>query len=127
MEAMREGSASDVPVSGHVDPGFEAVRDAFAHLVSSGEETGAGLTVIQQGQTVVDLCGGWADAARTRAWTHDTMVNTFSVTKAFAALALFVLVDRGRAALDDQLGPDQVDRALCAPAPPATGITGIAS
>ena len=100
---MREGSAVDVPVSGHVDPGFEAVRDAFAQLVSSGEETGAGLTVIHQGRAVVDICGGWADAARTRAWTHDTMVNTFSVTKAFAALALFVLVERGRAALDDRV------------------------
>ncbi len=103
MDAMREGSTADVPVSGHVDPGFEAVRDAFAHLVSSGDETGAGLTVIHRGRAVVDLCGGWADAARTRAWTHDTMVNTFSVTKAFAALALLVLVDRGRAGLDDRV------------------------
>ena len=104
MEAMREGSAADVPVSGASRPGFESVRDAFAHLVSSGEETGAGLSVSHQDQTVVDLCGGWADAARTRAWTHDTLVNTFSVTKAFAALAVFVLVDRGRAGLDDRVG-----------------------
>ena len=96
---MCEGSAADVPVSGRVAPGFEAVRDAFAHLVGSEDETGAGLTVIHRGRAVVDLCGGWADVARTHAWTDDTVVNTFSVTKAFAALALLMLVDRGRAGL----------------------------
>ncbi len=87
MNAMREWSTADGPVGGHVEPGFEAVRDAFAHLIRSGDETGAGLTVIHRGRAVVDLCGGWVDAARAHAWTHDTLVNTFSVTKAFAALA----------------------------------------
>ncbi len=93
----------EMPVRGHVEPGFEAARDALADLVGSGEETGAGLTVVHRGDVVVDLCGGWVDAARTRAWTHDTVVNTFSVTKAFSALALLMLVDRGRAGLDDRV------------------------
>ena len=53
------------------------------------------------GRPVVDLWCGWADARRTRAWQRDTLVNAFSVGKAFAGLCLLMLVSRGAAGLDD--------------------------
>ena len=53
------------------------------------------------GRPVVDIWCGWTDAARRRRWQQDTVVNAFSVGKAFAGLSLLMLVSRGAAGLDD--------------------------
>lgn len=94
---------SPPPLRGTVAPGFEAVREAFADLLWSGEETGAGLAVHQQGRFVVDLMGGWADAERTRPWAPNTLVHTYSVSKPFAALAALTCVASGHLSLDEPL------------------------
>jgi CubicO group peptidase (beta-lactamase class C family) len=47
------------------------------------------------GEMVVDLWGGWADAARTVPWAENTITFVFSTTKTMTALAALVLVDRG--------------------------------
>ena len=38
------------------------------------------------GRPVVDIWCGWTDAERRRPWQQDTIVNAFSVGKAFAGL-----------------------------------------
>ena len=48
---------------------------------------GAALAVYVDGRRVVDLWGGYADAARTRPWQRDTIVNLYSVGKAIGASA----------------------------------------
>ncbi|QRK93124.1 serine hydrolase domain-containing protein [Saccharopolyspora erythraea] len=85
---------------GTVEPRFDRVREVFAELLDSGQETGAGLSVWFEGRRVVDLHGGWADTARTRPWQSDTLVHTFSVSKPFAALATLVVLARNDIALD---------------------------
>ena len=52
------------------------------------------------GETVVDLWGGWADETRTVPWGENTIANVFSTTKTVTALAALVLVDRGELDLD---------------------------
>ncbi|NUT35696.1 MAG: beta-lactamase family protein [Hamadaea sp.] len=89
------------PVAGTVADGFAPVREVFADLVASGAESGAGLTVIHDGRVVVDLVGGHRDTGRTAEWTPETLCATYSVSKPFAAFCLLLLVDRGRARLDD--------------------------
>ena len=86
-------------VEGHVDARFGAVRDAFAENAGRGE-LGAGCTVLLDGRPVVDLWGGWADEARTRPWTADTLVNSYSVGKPLVALAVLQLVAAGELDLD---------------------------
>lgn len=93
--------SADVPLDGFAEPRFTAVRDRFAALLADGTETGAAVCVYVGGEPVVDLWGGWADAARTRPWQRDTIVTTYSVTKVPAALSLLTLVDRGLVGLDD--------------------------
>lgn len=83
------------PVSGSVAAGFEPVRAAFEENFSSAGEVGAALHVILDGESVVDLWGGAADAAGTRAWTADSLVNVWSTTKGWLALAMHMLADRG--------------------------------
>ena len=91
------------PLSGTCDAGFTAVRDAFADNFAQRGEVGAGVCVQIDGRTVVDLVGGWADEARQQPWQHDTLVNFYSVGKAFVALLALQLVDNGTIGLDDPI------------------------
>ncbi len=72
----------------------------FASKLESGEDVGDSLAVNIDGETVVDLWGGWADEARTVPWTEHTITNIFSTTKSMTSLAALVLVDRGELDLD---------------------------
>lgn len=90
-------------VHGIVDPRFEPVRAAFEEVVAGQAGTGASLAAWHGGRWVVDLWGGFTDVERTRAWTADTLVMTYSVCKPFAAMCALVLTDRGRIDLDQPL------------------------
>ncbi len=85
---------------GTCDARFTPVREAFAANLE--EEIGAAVVVSIGGEVVVDLCGGWADEARTRPWTPDTIVDVFSVGKAFiSATVLSLGLDLDAAAWQD--------------------------
>ncbi len=83
-------------VQGHVEPGFERVREAFEANFAEGREVGASFAVELDGKPVVDLWGGFADRGRTRPWQADTLANVWSTTKGFSSLCIAMLVDRGR-------------------------------
>lgn len=87
-------------IHGTCEPRFAAVRDAFVANFDAGREVGASFAATLGGESVVDLWAGDADAARTRPWQRDTIVNLFSTTKAVTALAAHILVDRGQLDLD---------------------------
>lgn len=83
------------PISGQVASGFEPVRTAFEKNFTQRGEVGAAVHVILDGEPVVDLWGGASDAAGTRAWTADTLVNVWSTTKGWLALSMHMLAERG--------------------------------
>ncbi len=90
--------------------GFDAVLEAFAANFDDGE-LGAACTVIVDGRVVVDVWGGFADAARTRPWAADTLCNAYSVGKPIVALSVLQLVADGRIDLDaraDRYWPELV-------------------
>ncbi|MFD4018168.1 serine hydrolase domain-containing protein [Streptomyces sindenensis] len=87
-------------IHGHCDDRFAGVRDAFEENFTERGELGAAVTVLVDGAPVVDLWGGWADAARTRPWERDTLVNVWSTGKGPTALCAHVLADRGLLDLD---------------------------
>ena len=93
----------DVPVSGHCDARFVAVREEFARNFAERGEVGAAVCIVVDGVTVVDLAGGWADPVKGAPWRDDTLVNFYSVGKAFVALLVLQLVDAGLVALDDPI------------------------
>ena len=94
-------SESGAVVEGHCELAFGSVRDALAEVLASGFEVGAALAVYVDGDAAVDLWGGYADAARTRPWRRDTIVNLYSVGKALGAVCVLRLVDAGLLALDE--------------------------
>jgi hypothetical protein len=91
------------PISGWCDPAFAAVRQAFEANFAERGEVGAACHVVIDRRVVVDLVGGWADEARTRAWQPDTMVNFYSAGKALTALVALQQVDAGSLSLDTPL------------------------
>lgn len=93
-------SEHETPVQGDCDERFAAVRAAFEENFRERGELGAAVAVTVGGRTVVDLWGGWADAARNRAWERDTLVNVWSTSKGPTALCAHILADRGLLDLD---------------------------
>jgi CubicO group peptidase (beta-lactamase class C family) len=81
-------------VQGNCDDRFSAVREVLARNLE-GDELGASVAVDLDGETVVDLWGGYRDQERTTPWTEDTIVNGWSTTKTVLALAALMLVERG--------------------------------
>jgi CubicO group peptidase (beta-lactamase class C family) len=81
-------------VQGRCDKRFGAVREALGALLDS-DDVGASAAVYVDGEPVVDIWGGCADAARTTAWERDTITNVWSTTKTMTALCALILADRG--------------------------------
>ena len=88
-------------IQGHFELKFEAVREAFAALFDDPQERGAAVCIQIGGETVVDLWAGTADKDGAEAWHSDTILNLFSCTKPFAAVAALQLVDEGKLRLDE--------------------------
>jgi len=97
---MTVSSPSISRIEGDCDDRFSAVREAFASNFAEADEVGASVCVRVDGQPVVDLWGGHRDAARTRFWERDTLVNAYSVGKGVAAMLLLSSVEAGALDLD---------------------------
>jgi len=89
-----------VRVHGFTDRKFAPVRAAFESNFANGADIGASVCVTLNGETVVDLWGGYADEAKTRPWEKDTIVNVYSTTKTMTALVTLMLADRGELDFD---------------------------
>jgi CubicO group peptidase (beta-lactamase class C family) len=87
-------------IHGRCDARFARVRSALADNFAVHDELGAAVAVALDGRLVVDLWAGWADGARTRAWTADTLVDVFSAGKAMAALVLLRSIEGGLVDVD---------------------------
>src|ERR1700733_6021092 len=82
-------------IHGFANKGFEQVRETFENNFTKMGDIGASYCVTHNGETVVDLWGGYADAAKTKPWVKDTIVNVSSTTKTMTALTALLLADRG--------------------------------
>jgi CubicO group peptidase (beta-lactamase class C family) len=84
-----------VQVEGHVEPGFEGVRDAFARNFTEHGDVGAGFCLHVEGRKVVDLWGGVRDAESGQPYDEDTLQLVFSTTKGATAACASLLAQRG--------------------------------
>ena len=83
-------------IQGTIQPGFEQVLEAFSRNFSEFGEVGASVCLSVEGETLVDLWGGFVrDAEDAQPWTADTVSIVFSCTKAATALSAHLLIDRG--------------------------------
>ncbi len=87
-------------IHGSCDPRFEKMREILSANIDSGDDVGASVAVVHQGEMVVDMWGGWMDEKRSAPWSSDTIVNVWSSTKTQMALCALMLADRGELDLD---------------------------
>ncbi len=83
-------------LDGYVATEFEPVLDAFAQNFDERGEVGAAVCVYLDGEPVVDLWGGLADATNGVAWREDTLVLVYSATKGVTAVCANLLMQRGQ-------------------------------
>lgn len=88
-------------IHGYVAPGLEDVRDQFVTNFRERGEVGASVCAVVDGEIVVDLWGGAADAESGREWERDTLVDFYSAGKPLVACLVLQLVDAGLIGLDD--------------------------
>ncbi|HLT18586.1 MAG TPA: serine hydrolase domain-containing protein [Thermomicrobiales bacterium] len=102
MQSISTGTlgTADLAIHGECDPAFQAVRDEFERNFTERGDLGASVCVAVEGETVVDLWGGLADAETGRPWERDTLVSLMSVTKGATALCAHMLHDRGQLDFD---------------------------
>jgi CubicO group peptidase (beta-lactamase class C family) len=84
-----------VTIHGSCADGFDKVRDAFISNFTDRDEIGAAVAVWVEGDLVVNLWGGTADAAGRRPWRDDTLASIFSGTKGLTSTCVHLLADRG--------------------------------
>jgi len=90
-------------IHGYVDPRFSALADILSASIDAGTDVGASVAVTLDGEMVVDIWGGWADAQKTQPWQADSITTVWSCTKTISALAAMVLVSRGDLDIDQSV------------------------
>ncbi len=87
-------------IGGHIDDRFAPVAEAFFENFRVEEELGAGCSVVLDGETVVDLWGGWARPDMSQPWDAYSTVCMMSVAKGVTAIAFNMAIDRGLIDID---------------------------
>ncbi|MDX3798350.1 serine hydrolase domain-containing protein [Streptomyces sp. AK04-3B] len=86
-----------VLVEGHVSSGFERIADAFTDNFRDRGDTAASCVVYAGGVPVVDI---WAGRTARGAWTPDSRITVFSVSKGVTTVCLLMAAERGLIDLD---------------------------
>jgi len=82
-------------ISGICEDKYAAVSKVLSDNIDAGLDLGASVAVFVDGEPVVDIWGGIADAETGAPWERDTIVNVWSTTKTMTALCALVLADAG--------------------------------
>ncbi len=79
------------------------LSELLSSTIDSGADVGASVSVTVEGETVVDIWGGWADHEKTTPWERDTITNVWSTTKTMTFLSALLLVERGQLDLHEKV------------------------
>ncbi|GJL92346.1 serine hydrolase domain-containing protein [Hyphococcus sp.] len=94
---MQRWSDNRVAGSGGViATGFDIVGDAFVQNFDEGQELGASFAVIQNGETLVDIRGGFSDRAKETFWNESTLACIYSSGKAVMTFLMAREASNGR-------------------------------
>ena len=97
---LNEENPVNVNIEGSCAPRFKKVRAAFERNFSERSEVGAATAIWVEGELVVNLWGGSADASGTTPWRENTLAPIYSGTKGLTSTCVHLLADRGELDLD---------------------------
>jgi len=92
---MVKKSVNTGEIEGFYDPQFERVAGEFVRNFQERDEVGASVSIIIEGEKVVDLWGGSTDPASNKPWVEDTITHVWSATKGATSLCAHMLIERG--------------------------------
>mmetsp|Transcript_26704 Transcript_26704/g.41893 ORF Transcript_26704/g.41893 Transcript_26704/m.41893 type:complete len:465 (-) Transcript_26704:142-1536(-) len=99
-----KSTCADVPMEKNlVQPKFEKVAAALAESLAIGWDLGASVFMRVNGETVLDIAGGYQDKERTVPYNVNTMNMVFSSGKIPETIGVALLVDKGLMELDTPL------------------------
>ena len=90
-------------VQGNAERRFRPLVQRFANMFRRPVHGGGALAVYQDGERMVDVWTGFADAHGRVPWERDTASMSFSTTKGVVSTVIHRLVDRGLLAYDEPL------------------------
>jgi CubicO group peptidase (beta-lactamase class C family) len=90
-----EARERNFALHGELDARFARVLEAFIENYRMEDEVGSAFSVVLDGTTVVDLWGGWRDAACSLPWERDTIVCMMSVVKGICGITFNRIIDLG--------------------------------
>ena len=94
---------SSVQISGYCHEDFQEVAEIFAQNFDQYNEIGSSLCVVVDGETAVDIWGGYTNEQRTDEWNKETLSVAFSSTKAALALCAHILIEREELKSEDKV------------------------
>jgi CubicO group peptidase (beta-lactamase class C family) len=100
FDETTEARGGSYRLRGRVDEQFTPVWEAFVENFTVEEELGAACSLVVDGETMVDLWGGWARADRSQEWDEHSTVCMMSVAKGVTGIAFNMAVDRGLIDID---------------------------
>lgn len=92
--------ATEEKAGGDYARAISAARESVWKAITSGGGSGATVAVMDNGKIVYSECFGVADRSTNRPVDKDTRFNIGSTSKMFAAVAVLLLADEGKVALD---------------------------
>lgn len=95
------GMQGQVDIGGFCSDQFPQFYEAFEKNFLEGHELGASLCLTLEGETIVDLRGGFADKDHLVPWQQDTIACVFSSSKIPTIICALILIDRGLMSLDE--------------------------
>ncbi|MGH6610795.1 MAG: serine hydrolase domain-containing protein, partial [Burkholderiaceae bacterium] len=89
---------------GFAPAGIERLREFMQGVTRSGDYLGAVTLVARNGKIVDWRAYGYRDVAKTDAMRRDSIFRVYSMTKTVATVAVLMLMDERKLALDDLVG-----------------------
>jgi CubicO group peptidase (beta-lactamase class C family) len=83
-------------VEGRCDSRFQGVAAQLERSLAAGDDLGAAVCVMLDGEPVIDIRGGHQDRAKTLPWAEDTIVCVYSAGKAVLAALVMRAVSEGQ-------------------------------
>lgn len=101
LQHTLEARSARFTLQGRYLPRYRGVAEAFIENFSVEDEVGAAVAIMVNGESVVDLWGGWRNSAMDAPWESDTTVCMMSVAKGITAICFNMLIARGLVHPDD--------------------------
>jgi CubicO group peptidase (beta-lactamase class C family) len=97
---FRSASCVEPSLTGYHDPKYESIVKAFQQSLAQGWDLGASLFVSIDGETAIDVAGGYKDKQKTKVYDSSTVNDIFSSGKVIETIGVAILVDKGLVELD---------------------------